>query len=488
MAGPEKEQQYRYPLVEEPREDLICPLCLDLLASPMLTRCCGHHFCRQCLDKLEAARARATVLESEEGSSQLACPMCKCKREDGFTTVLDKKTDRVLRALKVNCPNREAGCLWQGEAGGMDEHLLKRCERTRRECTRGCGALLLSSELDEHLLSTCTKRDCVCQHCGVILVFEALEGHWRACPDAPVSCPNACGVERLLRRQMDGHLGECPMQAVSCRFATAGCSQSPPRKDVARHMEACMQAHLTMLLDAFTSLHEQAAEKDCRLAALEQQLRERDQEVKEVRQHLYKLQYEVAQRAQQQATDVNAKLRGAIGHVSLQLQQHQSGTLEDTRLLKRSVRTLEMLVPMPPYHFTLTNYTLKKQGKKVWMCAPFFTHLEGYKMAVEVSVNGENTGKNSHVSLYVRVMRGEYDDLLAWPLTAKVTIQLISQLDRMQDYELTTPAYTWERVMDGTTGSGWGWDKFIAHDQLERKPSYFLKNDRLNFTVICVDQ
>ena len=48
-------------------------------------------------------------------------------------------------------------------------------------------------------------------------------------------------------------------------------------------------------------------------------------------------------------------------------------------------------------------------------------------MAIEVSANGEGVGRDTHVSVYIRIMHGEYDDMLRWPLHASVTIQLISQ-------------------------------------------------------------
>lgn len=111
-------------------------------------------------------------------------------------------------------------------------------------------------------------------------------------------------------------------------------------------------------------------------------------------------------------------------------------------------------------------------------------------MAIEVSANGEGVGRDTHVSVYIRIMHGEYDDILRWPLRASVTIQLISQSDNEAHYEMTTPQYEWSRVTNGVIGVGWGWDKFIPHHELKYNPgrrTEYLKNDRLNFRVICVD-
>ena len=174
----------------------------------------------------------------------------------------------------------------------------------------------------------------------------------------------------------------------------------------------------------------------------------------------------------------------------VQLQIADLGRQAPLDRLQHRVQTMETLVSVPPYYFTLTNYALHKRGTTQWMCPPFYTELGGYKMAIEISANGEGAGKNTHVSVYIRIMRGEYDDQLQWPLRASVTIQLISQWNESH-YEMTTPFYEWARVTDGVVGAGWGWDKFVSHREVEFNPATqteYLKNDRLNFRVISVDR
>lgn len=430
--------KYRYPLLAEPPEDFICPICHDLLATPMLTGCCGHHYCQQCVSDLRQKAESAADADARE----IACPMCQC-RGDGFTLVLDRRTDRMLRALRVECLNRRDGCPWRGVVGELEEHVRRRCELARWGCPRGCGALLLSSEVEPHVRS--------------------------ACPEALVPCPSpGCEAAPLPRGRLEAHLADCPMRPVGCRFASAGCDCAAPptlpRKDLARHMESCAAAHLCMLLEAMEGLRAALAEKDARLTRLERALRERDREIAEVKKRLDD---------ERRAFDV--KLRQQSNAVD--------GSVCEAAELKDRVQTLEKCVPVPPYHFTLTNYSKHRRDGTGWLSPLFYASLGRYKMLVEVIANG------SHISLYIRVVRGEYDDGLEWPLSAKVTVQLTSQAAEEQQYrgyrgyELTTPTYQWERVLDGAIGNGWGWDRFIAHDQLGE----YLKNDRLNFSVICVD-
>ena len=48
-------------------------------------------------------------------------------------------------------------------------------------------------------------------------------------------------------------------------------------------------------------------------------------------------------------------------------------------------------------------------------------------MCLRVEANGYGSGKATHVSVFVCLMRGEYDDQLKWPFRGDITIQLLNQ-------------------------------------------------------------
>ena len=58
---------------------------------------------------------------------------------------------------------------------------------------------------------------------------------------------------------------------------------------------------------------------------------------------------------------------------------------------------------------------------------PFYTSPCGYKMCGRLYLNGDGIGKNTHLSLFFVIMRGEYDSLLMWPFSQKVTLSLVDQ-------------------------------------------------------------
>ena len=58
---------------------------------------------------------------------------------------------------------------------------------------------------------------------------------------------------------------------------------------------------------------------------------------------------------------------------------------------------------------------------------PFYTSPHGYRMCIRVYLNGDGTGKGTHVSLFFVVMRSEHDNLLPWPFKQSVRFTLINQ-------------------------------------------------------------
>lgn len=50
----------------------------------------------------------------------------------------------------------------------------------------------------------------------------------------------------------------------------------------------------------------------------------------------------------------------------------------------------------------------------------FYSSKYGYKMCLRLYLNGDGTGRGTHLSLFFVVMRGKCDALLKWPFSQKV--------------------------------------------------------------------
>ena len=113
-------------------------------------------------------------------------------------------------------------------------------------------------------------------------------------------------------------------------------------------------------------------------------------------------------------------------------------------------------------------------------------------MSLMVYANGNQDGAGTHVSVYVTLMRGEYDDILTWPFCGNITIQLVNQ-NRDQDHVERYLNFTDEHGDDvsGRVTSGviakmsLGYHSFISHTELESTADtkQYLKYDCIKFRV-----
>lgn len=64
---------------------------------------------------------------------------------------------------------------------------------------------------------------------------------------------------------------------------------------------------------------------------------------------------------------------------------------------------------------------------------PFYTGHRGYKACLRLCILGDGIGKNTHMSLFFVIMRGEFDNVLQWPFTYRVTFRIMNQTPDGQD-------------------------------------------------------
>ena len=83
---------------------------------------------------------------------------------------------------------------------------------------------------------------------------------------------------------------------------------------------------------------------------------------------------------------------------------------------------------IPPPEITMSNFGKNKNDDtNNWYSPGFSTHVGGYKMCIRVDANGQGNGKGTHVSLFVYMMKGEFDSHLKWPFKGEITVELVNQ-------------------------------------------------------------
>ncbi|CAI5794574.1 TNF receptor-associated factor 2 isoform X2 [Podarcis lilfordi] len=72
----------------------------------------------------------------------------------------------------------------------------------------------------------------------------------------------------------------------------------------------------------------------------------------------------------------------------------------------------------------------------------FYTSRYGYKMCLRLYLNGDGSGRNTHLSLFFVLMKGPNDALLKWPFNQKVTLMLLDQDHREHVIDAFRPDVT----------------------------------------------
>lgn len=120
---------------------------------------------------------------------------------------------------------------------------------------------------------------------------------------------------------------------------------------------------------------------------------------------------------------------------------------------------------------------------------PFYTSRCGYRLCARAYLNGDGSGKGTHISLYFVVMRGEFDSLLLWPFKQKVTLMLLDQSGKknhiMEVFRADPNSSSFKRP-DGEMNIASGCPRFVPHAVLENTKNTYIRDDTL-FLKVVVD-
>lgn len=116
---------------------------------------------------------------------------------------------------------------------------------------------------------------------------------------------------------------------------------------------------------------------------------------------------------------------------------------------------------------------------------PFYTNQFGYKLRARVYLNGDGMGKGTHISLFLAVMKGDYDAIQRWPFRNKVTFMILDQngVDDELDYFSPDPnSSSFQRPIRASNIAS-GSPKFLALSRLEQG---YVRDDTM-FIKVVVD-
>ena len=121
-----------------------------------------------------------------------------------------------------------------------------------------------------------------------------------------------------------------------------------------------------------------------------------------------------------------------------------------------------------------------KSGKTVSLySAPFYTSRHGYKMCLRLYMDGDGSGKGTHLSFFLTLMKGDYDALLPWPFRQTISLVLLDQNRKkniVQSFRPDPDSSSFQQPMNDMSVAS-GCPKFAPLSVLE-DPSY-VKNDTM---------
>ncbi|XP_319165.4 TNF receptor-associated factor 4 isoform X1 [Anopheles gambiae] len=392
----------------------------------------------------------------------------------------DPESEKAIMGSLVFCIHHKQGCKWSDELRKLKAH-LNTCKHDAIQCPNKCGSQIPRVMMTDHLAFTCILRRAICEFCNVEFTGIGLEEHAGTCSSEPIYCESKCGT-RVLRGRMSIHrakdcakrLRRCPhcgreFCADTLAAHGATCPRSPipcpQRCDAGPFARADLDAHLR---------------DECKALTVPCTFKEAGCRFKGPR-HLLEAHLEAN-------TSAHLSLM-----VALSGRQGQQINMLKSAMAKLSTNYTGTLL------WKITDWSVKMQEAKTkdgleLVSPPFYTSQYGYKLQASMFLNGNGPGEGTHVSVYIKVLPGEYDALLKWPFSHSVTFTLFEQGTLGSGVggqggvaESFVPDPTWENFQRPSTepdALGFGFPRFVSHELLNRRP--FVRDDTV-FLRVKVD-
>ncbi len=109
--------------------------------------------------------------------------------------------------------------------------------------------------------------------------------------------------------------------------------------------------------------------------------------------------------------------------------------------------------------------------ESIFTSPPFYTSPYGYKMCVRLYLNGNGIGQSTHVSIFLIVMRGEYDAIQEWPFNFQIIFCLYDLMDKkshiIKSFQSDTKSICFQRPQ-GEMNIASGIPKFFPVSKLQQ--------------------
>uniref|UniRef100_A0A3Q4GWW6 TNF receptor-associated factor n=1 Tax=Neolamprologus brichardi TaxID=32507 RepID=A0A3Q4GWW6_NEOBR len=372
----------------------LCNCCHNILRRPFQAQC-GH--------RVEWPKAKISALE--------AFP--------------DNAVRREVENLPAVCINEN--CTWKGSIKEYEMNHGGKCEFMIIPCP-SCKERIRFNEQERHNERECPERTLNCKYCKEPFHFKNIKAHDEICPKYPMIC-EGCAKKKIPREKYVDHIKFCSKFRTPCRFHVVGCDIS-----VGAALELQLHSEKTKVAELgrrCTELEVKAGTFENVVCVLNREV-ERFATTMEASNRQHKLDQDKIEALSNKVR----QLERTVGLKDLTVAEMEG------RLREMSATTFDGV-----FIWRISDFAKKRQdaiaGRAPAMFSPaFYTSKYGYKMCLRIYLNGDGTGRGSHLSLFFVVMRGLSDALLKWPFNQKVTLMLLDQSNREHIIDAFRPDVT----------------------------------------------
>ncbi|NXV05825.1 TRAF1 factor, partial [Cettia cetti] len=419
-------------------QKFLCSNCNNILKRALQTLC-GHRYCSACLTWIVRNNKNAICQKCKEEDPNTLGEESLLAEERAFG---DAAINKEISELRVHCVT--LGCSWSGIMKDFEEH-QSLCEYALIPCHTGCGHVVMRRKLADHLENGCVNNVTVCQQCQCSLASSEYQGNKRI-------LFNWFWLFPLLFFFQQSH-STSSASKDGCCFSEVGCAFRGSKEKIKEHEKSSVGAHMLLLLQHMRQLQGtlcsaaraaqgltpqpelnlRSAGKSISELQLENKLHVFENIVAVLNKEVESSNLEILAFRRQSELDQNI-IRGLELKIA---ELHRCLTQKDAGLssLHKSLLFSEQASYDGIFLWKITEVARKLQdsvtGRTVSLYSPaFYTAKYGYKVCLRVYLNGDGTGKGTHLSLFFVVMKGDYDALLPWPFRHKVTFILLDQNNR----------------------------------------------------------
>ena len=396
------------------------------------------------------AHKPVTVHLVHETDIDYQCPICTEPLTEPYLSIecghhlCWQCRDRLLSIGKTECPTcREPDVLTNAILEKYLQRVVKSLKVRCSDYKEGCEWVGELRDLHDHL-------DPAKGRCGIACPFgcgkygrrsEMREHSRRHCHKRMISCEN-CSYYNKFTIVTEKHYPICPRSPIDCP------NQHCPVEGLRRH---------------------------------------------QLEQHLNECSHQLVD-----CPNTGCSVKLPRGEMKLHTLQQHNKLLEETNqavaIIPATVSP-QYLYNQAPMEFIISDFSEKKEANEEWYSSPFYTHNRGYKFRLQVYPNGYGIGRSrdTHISVYAQLMRGEYDNELEWPFEVDIRVELVNWRADKNHHSDTIPFNRYSsskfssRVFDQETATGFGNSQFISHTDLAPTTNTeYLRDNYLKLRVSAI--